>query len=223
MFWRLTIFLARAAAAAALILVVFALPRWILGRRYARSIHAPQSVPPQPVAIVFGAGLRRDGTPTNVLADRVETAARLYQQGKASRLLLSGSTGNPRGSEPEAMASLAQQLGVPASALMLDEGGSRTYDTCERARRLFGVDRAILVTQRYHLVRALATCEALGIQAVGVAADLRPYSLHSLGFWWLREIPATLVALWEISPLQAQACQSAGRNGEAEEGAIHES
>jgi hypothetical protein len=56
-----------------------------------------------------------------------------------------------------------------------------------------------------------------------VAADLHPYSLHSLGLWWLREIPATLVALWEISPLQAQACQSADRTGQTEEAAIHES
>jgi SanA protein len=223
MLWRLTISLARAAVAGAVLLGVLAVPRWVLGRRYARVIYAPQSVPPQPVAIVFGAGLRRDGTPTTVLADRVETAVRLYQQGSASRLLMSGSPVAGRSSEAEAMASLALRLGVPREALLLDQGGSRTYDTCERARRLFGLDRAILVTQRFHLPRALATCEALGIQAVGVAAEIHSYSLHSLGFWWLREVPATLVALWETSRLHAQApsCQTTDRHGGAEEPWFH--
>lgn len=204
MLWRIILLLARAAATGALLLGVLALPRWLLGRRFARLRYPQQSVPPQPVAIVFGAGLRRDGTPTTVLADRVETAVRLYQQGKVSQLLMSGWNGAVRGSEPEAMRALAERLGVPASAVMLDEGGTRTFATCTRARTQFGIDRAILVTQSFHLPRALATCRALGIRAVGVAADLHPYHLHSLVFWWLREIPATLVALWETSPLHPQ-------------------
>jgi len=76
----------------------------------------------------------------------------------------------------------------------LDFAGRRTYDTCYRARHIFGVDRPILVTQRFHLYRTVFTCNMLGEDAVGVPADQREYNL----IWSLREIPASLVAVWEV-------------------------
>lgn len=172
-----------------------AIPRWAVARRYSGSIFTIAEAPDRPVAIVFGAGLRRDGTPTTVLADRIRAAVDLYRRGTVGWILFSGSHG--RGDEPAAMRDFALQLGAPESALVLDRGGSRTYATCERARSVFGIDQALLVTQRYHLPRALATCSALGIQSAGAAADLHPYSPRSLWIWRLREIPATAVALWE--------------------------
>jgi vancomycin permeability regulator SanA len=117
--------------------------------------------------------------------------------GLVSRILLSGSTRGPTYDEPAAMRELALRLGVPDSAIDLDRGGTRTLETCLRARDLFGVRRALLVSQRYHLPRALILCDALGIDAVGAAADLRPYSLRSQRIWELREIPASFVAVWE--------------------------
>jgi len=177
--------------------LALALPRWIIGWRYSQSIFQPQAAPSKPLAIVFGAGLTRDGRPTTILADRVRTAVALYQQGKIQRILMSGST-HPGGyDEPEAMRALAVSLGVPDEALILDTGGNRTYATCLRARDLFGIASALLVSQRFHLPRALATCEGLGLHAVGVAADLRPYRTRAMSFWRLREVAATWVALWE--------------------------
>jgi SanA protein len=190
-----------AEAAAGCLVALLLLARWFLIRRHAPSVFTPQAAPPRPVAIVLGAGLRKDGFPTDVLADRVQAAADLYRQGKVGSLLMSGASHGPAASEPGAMRALALSLGVPAEAILVDAGGSRTYATCERARRLFGIEQAAVVSQRFHLPRALALCQALGIQAIGVAADRQPYGLASFVLWTLREIPATLVALAEIARL----------------------
>lgn len=178
---------------------LLALPRWLLNRRFARDIYTAAAAPPRPVAIVFGAGLRRDGTPTLVLADRVAEAVALYQQGRVGTLLLSGSDQGPGRSEPVAMRDLALRLGVNPADIWIDTGGVRTYETCIRARDVFDVSGALLVTQRFHLPRALSACRSLGIDAVGVAADLHTYSPRSMMFWELREIAASWVSIWETA------------------------
>jgi vancomycin permeability regulator SanA len=150
------------------------------------------------VAIVFGAGLRRDGTPTAVLRDRVETAAQLYFDGKVDRLLMSGDNRFEYYNEPGAMRTYAIQLGVPEADIVQDFAGRSTYETCYRARDIFHVTEAILVTQGFHLPRALFTCNALGLQAVGVPADQRTYRRFSQFFWGVRETFATLNAFWEV-------------------------
>ena len=154
-------------------------------------------VPPGRVAIVFGAGLWRDGSPTPVLRDRVAAAAELYFAGKVQKLLLSGDNRFIDYNEPGAMRDYAISLGVPEQDLVLDYAGRRTYDTCYRAKAIFEIDQAILVTQRFHLPRALFLCNALGIPSTGVSADLRQYWRVSYLYWSVREIPATLVAFWE--------------------------
>ena len=95
------------------------------------------------------------------------------------------------------MAALAEELGVPRDAIVLDPGGVRTFESCLRARILLGVHSALLVSQRFHLPRALALCSAQGIEASGVAADRSFYSARSRRFWELREYPASLVAVFE--------------------------
>jgi SanA protein len=150
------------------------------------------------VAIVFGAGLRRDGTPTAVLRDRVETAVQLYFSGKVDRLLMSGDNRFEYYNEPGAMRTYAMQLGVPETDIVQDFAGRSTYETCYRARDIFHVTEAILVTQGFHLPRALFTCNALGLQAVGVPADQRTYRPFSQFFWGVRETFATLNAYWEV-------------------------
>jgi vancomycin permeability regulator SanA len=156
------------------------------------------NVPNKKVAIVFGAGLRRDGSPTRVLRDRVETAAELYFSGKVETLLLSGDNRFNQYNEPGAMRDYALQLGVPEKALVLDYAGISTYDTCYRAQHIFSIKEAVLVTQQFHLPRALYTCFALGIDAVGVPADRNVYRQITRTFWSIRELPATTNAMIEI-------------------------
>lgn len=175
-------------------IVAFALPR-LTSEMYATSrIANPTEVAPRPVAIVFGAGLQHDGTPTAVLRDRVATAAELYFAGKVQKLLLSGDNRFVDYNEPGAMRAYALELGVPDEDIVLDYAGRRTYDTCYRAKEIFGVQQAILVTQRFHLPRALLICNGLGLDGVGISADRQPYRRSSQAIWNLRELPATLVA-----------------------------
>jgi SanA protein len=179
-------------------LLVFAAPRSITAILSIKQVFSAQDVPSKPVAIVFGAGLWRDGSPTPVLRDRVTTAAQLYFDGKVEKLLMSGDNSYVEYNEPGAMHGYALELGVPDKAITLDYAGRRTYDTCYRARAIFGIQEAILVTQSFHLSRALYTCKILGLDAVGVPADKRIYRRRSLIYWNLREIPASLVAFWEL-------------------------
>jgi SanA protein len=150
------------------------------------------------LAIVFGAGLWRNGSPTPVLRDRVAKAAELYFAGKVDKLLMSGDNRYIDYNEPAAMRTYALELGVADNAIVLDNAGRRTYDTCYRARAIFGLKRAILISQVFHLPRAIFTCNMLGVDSVGVPADLQPYRKISLFYWNLREFPATLTAMWEI-------------------------
>ena len=173
-------------------------PKRMVERRYVDSIVDIADAPHAPVGIVFGAGLRRDGGPTTVLYDRVAAAAQLFSEGKVDMLLLSGYETMEGYSEPSAMREVAESLGVPSEAIVTDGLGTRTFTTCERAISTFGIEQALLITQDYHLPRALAICDGLGIDAVGVSADLRPYSPRALQYWETREILATLVALVEI-------------------------
>jgi vancomycin permeability regulator SanA len=154
--------------------------------------------PPERVAIVFGAGLWRDGTPSAVLRDRIATAAELYFSGKVEKVLMSGDNRFLDYNEPASMQEFAIGLGIPSEDIILDYAGRRTYDTCYRARDIFQVQSAILVTQAFHLPRALYICNTLGLPAIGVPADQREYRRPARMYWNLRESIATLVALWEV-------------------------
>jgi SanA protein len=180
-----------------LAVLVFGIPRLVTGLYAHSRIYTAQNVPPARVAIVLGAGLRRDGTPTPVLEDRVSAAARLYFEGKVEKLLMSGDNRFVEYNEPAAMREYAIQLGIPAEDIVLDYAGRRTYDTCYRAAAIFQVKEAILVTQSFHLPRALYLCNHMGVKSLGVASDERVYRRSSQLIWNLRELPATLVALIE--------------------------
>lgn len=181
-----------------LLLVLFGLPRLITSLAAAGRMYSAIDAPAAPVAIVFGAGLQKDGSPSPVLKDRVTAAVELYKGGKVVKLLMSGDNRFIDYNEPAAMRDYALSLGVPAEDIVLDYAGRRTYDTCYRARDIFGLDEALLVTQKFHLPRAIFTCSSMGIKVNGVIADLRDYHDHAERFWNLREIPATLVAVWQV-------------------------
>lgn len=179
-------------------LLVLFLPRIITSIYAVFKTYSVEDAPVDRVAIVFGAGLRRDGGPTAVLRDRVDTAAQLYFAGKVQKLLLSGDNRVVTYNEPEAMRQYARSLGVPDEALVLDYAGRRTYDTCYRAKAIFGVQSAILVTQKFHLSRALFTCNVLGVKATGVEADNYYYLKRSRLYWNVREQFATVGAFWDV-------------------------
>ncbi len=179
-------------------LVVVTLPRAITALYSMNKIYHKDDSPSERVAIVFGAGLRRDGTPTPILRDRVETAADLYFSGKVEKILMSGDNRFVEYNEPESMRQYALSLGVPDSALVLDYAGRRTYDTCYRAKAIFGAERALLVTQKFHLPRALFICNALGLKASGVEAKNRQYWGGSLLIWNFREQLATVAAFLDV-------------------------
>ena len=169
--------------------------------RYQDRIYDASSVPARPVAIVLGARVLSSGQPSAMLKDRVAEAAALYFAGKTDVLLMSGDNRFADYNEPETMRQTALQLGVPDSAIVLDYAGRRTYDTCYRAHDIFQVDSAIVVTQAFHLPRALMLCNELGIDAIGVAADVqRPtgYWLPSMISSQMREFPATSMALVDL-------------------------
>lgn len=179
------------------LLVIFT-PRLITGLAARTNIYKPNTAPIKDVAIVFGAGLHRDGTPTPVLKDRVKTAADLYFAGKVKKLLLTGDNIDIGYNEPASMQAYAMELGVPQTDLVLDYAGRRTYDSCYRAKYIFNVKSAALVTQTFHLPRAIFLCQQLNLESVGVNADQRIYTKRSQTIWFIRELPATLMAAIDI-------------------------
>ncbi|OGO42185.1 MAG: hypothetical protein A2W36_05330 [Chloroflexi bacterium RBG_16_58_14] len=185
-------------------LLAFLLPRLITALSTISYIYPVEDAPVRRVAVVFGAGLWRDGNPTPVLRDRVETAARLYFDGKVEKLLMSGDNSVVEYNEPEAMRQYALSLGVPDEDIVLDHAGRRTYDTCYRAKAIFQVEQPILVTQSFHLPRAVYTCRAMGVDATGVSADIQYYRRSSRLYWSLRELPATLTALLQVHILRPE-------------------
>ncbi len=173
------------------------LPRVITGIYAANRIYPESESPTERVAIIFGAGLRRDGTPTAMLRDRVLTGADLYFSGKVEKLLMSGDNRFENYNEPESMRQFALLAGVPDEAIVLDYAGRRTYDTCYRAKAIFGVESAILVTQKFHLPRAMFLCNMLGLDVVGVEASNCYW--NGLPFVWdIREQFATIAAFLDL-------------------------
>lgn len=153
----------------------------------------PSEAPGAFVAIVPGAGVLASGELSSVLQDRVDVAIGLYRAGKVKKLLLSGDHGHASYDEPRAMARRAEAAGVPAADIFLDHAGFDTHATIFRARAVFGVERALVVSQAYHLPRALYYARRLGIDATGVKADRRLYQKRL--FYSAREVPARMKAL----------------------------
>lgn len=161
-------------------------------------IYSPDSddLPRQHVAMVFGAGLNQAGGPSAMLYDRVQVAADLYKNNKVDKLLMTGDNSAVNYNEVEVMRKTAVDLGVDDEDIVLDYAGFSTWDSCYRAHEVFGLNEATLVTQRFHLPRALFACERLGVKPVGVIADVQPYPTT-----WnqVREFPAVFVTFWNLA------------------------
>ncbi|WP_248961402.1 SanA/YdcF family protein [Sphaerisporangium perillae] len=150
-----------------------------------------REVPAAPVGLVLGAGLYRDSSPTAMLADRLDIAAELYRAGKVRALLLSGDNSRVGYDEPSAMRDYLVAHGVPADVQVLDYAGFDTWDSCVRARDVFGVRRLIVVTQNFHLPRAVALCRTAGLSAFGVGDDSAATLPAQTSIYAVREFAAT--------------------------------
>ncbi|MGI5468605.1 SanA/YdcF family protein [Streptomyces sp. CA-132043] len=159
----------RATQTAMALCVLALLPATWLRLTTGDRVRTVADVPAAPVAVVFGAGLW-DGEPSPYLAHRLDTAAALYDAGRVRAILVTGDNSTHDYDEPDAMRRYLTARGVPPRKIVSDYAGFDTWDSCSRARRVFGVDRAVLVSQGFHVRRALALCGAAGIDAYGVGA-----------------------------------------------------
>ncbi|WP_335937003.1 SanA/YdcF family protein [Streptomyces sp. PTD5-9] len=133
-------------------------------------VRTTADVPAREVAVVFGAGLWH-GRPTPYLAHRLDAAVELYRAGKVKAVLVTGDNGSEEYDEPDAMRTYLKAHGVPDQRIVSDFAGFDTWDSCVRAKKIFGVDRAVLVTQGFHIRRAITLCRSAGIDAYGVGVD----------------------------------------------------
>ncbi|AGL21610.1 vancomycin high temperature exclusion protein [Actinoplanes sp. N902-109] len=186
---------------AAIVVVVLVSMPWLWttiaahGHRYDEA-----DAPAADVVIVLGTTVAADGrTPEDRLAGRLQTAAALVKEGKADTVLVSGDGGGDSGNEPAVMTSyLAGQLGIDESAVKADPYGLDTYDTCIRARDVYGVKRALIVTQSYHLSRAVTVCRSLGLDVDGVRARCDGCGRALLAEKAVRDYFASGKAAWDV-------------------------
>lgn len=126
--------------------------------------------------VVLGCLVHADGTPSHMLEDRLKRGVELYKLGAAPKLLMSGDHGTQQYNEVYSMKRYAVDEGIAPQDVFMDHAGFSTYETIYRAKEIFGVRKIVIVTQQYHLYRALYVAEALGIEAWGVASDYRTYA-----------------------------------------------
>jgi vancomycin permeability regulator SanA len=169
-------------------------------------IHSVAEAPTAPVVIVFGAELAPGGTrPKLFLANRLDTTVELIRAGRATAVLASGDGHGATGDEIAVMTGYLVAAGVPARRIVGDPYGLDTYDTCRRAHDVYGVRRALLVSQSLHLPRAIALCRRLGIDAEGVEAGCRGCREVTVTLNRAREIPAGVKAAFDAVSHRAPA------------------
>ncbi|MFC8512166.1 vancomycin high temperature exclusion protein [Streptomyces sp. NPDC057257] len=163
----------------------------VTGDRLRTTADAPRTE----VAVVFGAGLW-DGEPSPYLANRLNAAAELYHAGRIKVVLVTGDNSRKDYDEPDAMRAYLTRHGVPDSRIVSDYAGFDTWDSCVRAKKIFGVDRAVLISQGFHIRRAVALCQAAGVTSYGVGVDAK----HDVTWYYggTREIFAAGKAVLDV-------------------------
>ncbi|MGY4719262.1 SanA/YdcF family protein [Naumannella huperziae] len=151
---------------------------WAAGR-----LPAEAAAPQRPVGLLLGAAVQPGGVPSAFLQARIDVAARLWHAGRLRAIIVSGNR-EPFYDEPRAMRAGLVAAGVPADVIIDDPAGFDTYDSCVRARDVYGVDKLTLISQTFHLPRAVTTCKLVGVDAIGVGDDsVRQGSIT----WWYGE------------------------------------
>lgn len=198
--WFLRILLSIAGITLVGVLIVAVINKHVhsqAGGKIQKSITEIPAEDPPRVAIVYGARVFPDGRLTNSLYDRVLTGVELYRAGRVKKLLMTGDRQSDAYDEPAAMKKMAIELGVAESDIVVDNDGKRTFDSCYRAREIFEVKKAILVTQDYHQPRALYLCNSLGVDSIGITANRRTYDRED--YYQLREFFSAASAWFEIN------------------------
>lgn len=150
--------------------------------KFSKAIKKPEDIATlehRSTALILGAGLRRDTSPSSILTDRLEIGYRLLQSGKVDKLILSGDNRIIEYNEPDAMKKYLLDKGIDEKKLVLDYAGRRTYDSCYRAKEIFGQQKIYVVTQQFHIMRSVYLCNSLGIDIIGVTSDIQQYR----GMW----------------------------------------
>ena len=159
------------------VLAVLGINLWVTGTVKDRILTQEQAATlDADCIIVFGCQVRNDGTPSHMLEDRLKRGVALYEAGAAPKLLMSGDHGTKGYDEVNTMKGYAIEASIPTEDIFMDHAGFSTYETVYRAKEIFGAEKIILVTQEYHLYRAMYIAEAMGLEVYGVAADYRSYS-----------------------------------------------
>ena len=185
-----------------LVLAILGSSAVLIANAFVKGSTTPRILSPEKAAelrdvdciIVLGCLVKADGTPSDMLADRISVGVSLYQNGTSPKLLMSGDHGQKEYDEVNTMKSCAISAGVPSEDIFMDHAGFSTYESIYRAKEIFGADKIVIVTQQYHLHRALYVAEALGIEAYGVSADLRSYAGQTK-----RDLREVLARIWGIS------------------------
>jgi vancomycin permeability regulator SanA len=189
--WRiLTILMVMAFA---IMVIVVSVVQMLYASRIQSNIARVQN---KPIAIVLGASVKRDHTPSDALRDRILSAVELYDQGFVDKILMSGDDGEFHIDEISVMIDTAMEAGVPSEDIWSDGHGYRTYESCSRAIHEYQITEAVIVTQRFHIARALFLCNQLGIDAIGYVADKQSYERNF--YFWARDLVSSAKAFWDI-------------------------
>lgn len=189
--WRWTGLVLALALTGDLLWMLGRFPRYSEGRTFAAAAAPAFGAP----CLILGAGVYSDGEPTEVLEGRLGTALSLWKAGKITWFLVSGDNRTPSYNEPLAMRRWLLRQGVPADRIIADFAGRRTYASLKRARAVFGLDRAVVVTSDFHMPRALFLADKVGLTAWGVTAGTRDRSIWTRLSFGSRELVARHLAV----------------------------
>jgi SanA protein len=184
-------------AGAVFAIVVVAIPNLVVWRGGREPVtDVPAKVPHAQAALVLGAQVKPDGKPSDMLFDRVKAAEDLYRAGRVDKLLLSGDHSRVNYDEVGTMRRMMLADGIPAADIFTDHAGFDTWDSAQRARRVFDVSSAVVVTQGFHMARALFDARRAGLHVTGFIADRRDYG-RVMDKLVMREAVARVKALGE--------------------------
>lgn len=176
-------------------ILVFAINYFVI-QTTKTSIFSQNKIQAMHTGIVLGAGIRYDGTLSDILKDRADTAIELFQAGKIEKILVSGDNGTMEHNEVVPTQKYLISQGIPKNIIFLDYAGFDTYDSMYRAKHIFHVKSAIIITQNFHLARSVYLCQKMGIECVGTSADKHHYI--KIAQFTMREWISRVKAVWEI-------------------------
>jgi len=189
----------RLVAATILLAVIFDLLWFYVKFPFGLKVHSPETLYPTGLPLlVLGAGVKSNGEPTQVLEARLRMALHLYNEKKVIWILVSGDNRTRAYNEPQAMRRWLVKHGVPTEKIVSDYAGRRTYDSLKRAKIIFDVDRTVIVTSEFHIIRTLFLAKNLNIDAYGVPSDTKSIEASAYARLWLREYLARHKAQWDV-------------------------